>query len=161
MILTGEEIKKEVMNRRIVIDPYKEDCVQTNSYDFHLGDTLRIYKSYILDANKENETMEIKIPSDGLILDPEKLYLGSTSETIGSDFYVPIIRGKSSTGRLGIFVNITADLISIGTIQRCMLMLHSVVPVRIYPNMKIGQVTFWVPKGEIYDVTKLSPVLSH
>lgn len=43
----------------------------------------------------------------------------------------------------------TADLIDIGSVNRWTLQLHAVQPVRIYPGLRIGQVTFWVPKGDI------------
>jgi len=85
----------------------------------------------------------------GIILYPNKLYLGHTVEKIGSNKYVPVIRGKSSTGRLGLFVHITADLIDIGYIGRFTLMLHAVQPIRVLPGMKIGQVTFWKVFGSI------------
>ena len=68
---------------------------------------------------------------------------------MGSKHFVPIIRGRSSVGRLGIFINITADLIDIGSINQWTLQLHAIAPVRVYPGMLIGQVTFWVPEGPI------------
>ena len=146
MILTGKEIQKEVEKGRIIIDPFNIEDVETNSYDFHIDSTLYTYKKDILDPTEENPLEEIKIPASGLILSPKKIYIGKTKEVIGSDYFVPIIKGRSSTGRLGIFVNITADLIDIGAIQRPTLTIHVVTPVKIYPNTKIGQVTFWVAK---------------
>jgi dCTP deaminase len=146
MILTGKEILKQVKKGNITIEPFNIEDIENNSYDFHLENTLKIYKSNELDSQKENEMEEITIPEEGLTLLPNKIYIGTTQEIIGSNKFVPIIKGRSSTGRLGIFVNITADLIDLGSIQKCTLMLHTVVPVKIYPNMKIGQVTFWVTK---------------
>ena len=146
MILTGKEIQKEVEKGRIIIDPFNIEDVETNSYDFHIDSTLYTYKKDILDPTEENPLEEIKIPASGLILSPKKIYIGKTKEIIGSDYFVPIIKGRSSTGRLGIFVNITADLIDLGSIQRPTLTIHVVTPVKIYPNTKIGQVTFWVAK---------------
>ena len=146
MILTGKEIQKEVEKGRIIIDPFNIEDVETNSYDFHIDNTLYTYKKDILDPTEENPLEEIKIPTSGLILSPKKIYIGKTKEVIGSDYFVPIIKGRSSTGRLGIFVNITADLIDLGAIQRPTLTIHVVTPVKIYPNTKIGQVTFWVTK---------------
>jgi len=146
MILTGKEIQKEVEKGRIIIDPFNIEDVETNSYDFHIDNTLYTYKKDILDPTEENPLEEIKIPTSGLILSPKKIYIGKTKEVIGSDYFVPIIKGRSSTGRLGIFVNITADLIDLGSIQRPTLTIHVVTPVKIYPNTKIGQVTFWVAK---------------
>ncbi len=149
MILTGHEIKKQVNKGRIVIDPFDERNIQPNSYDFHLGKYIKVYTNKILDSKKKNLVKEIEIPKEGLLLKPDELYLGMIEEIMGSEYYVPILRGRSSTGRLGLFVHITADLIDIGSINNWTLMLHSVLPVKIYPGMKIGQVTFWVPKGEI------------
>ncbi len=149
MILTGKEIQKEVEAGRITIDPFNESDIEINYYDFHLDSTLYIYKNDVLDTMMNNEMEEIVFPSEGLLLDPNKIYVGKTVETIGSNNYVPIIKGRSSTGRLGIFINITADLIDLGSIQKPTLMLYSVLPVKVYPNTKIGQVTFWVPKGEV------------
>ncbi len=146
MILTGKEIAKEVKSGKIIIDPFDKNDVETNSYDFHIDDILYTYKEDILDPTKDNKLEELVIPSNGLVLSPKKIYIGRTKETIGSNHYVPIIKGRSSTGRLGIFVNITADLIDLGSIQKATLTLHVVKPVKIYPNTKIGQVTFWVAK---------------
>jgi dCTP deaminase len=68
---------------------------------------------------------------------------------MGSTRYVPIIKGRSSIARLGLFITITADLIDIGSINQWTLQLHCVVPVRVYPGMPIGQVTFWKAHGKI------------
>lgn len=149
MILTGSKISECIKNNSITIEPFDENCVTTDSYDFHLGNTLLCYKNDILDARKDNETEQIIIPEDGLVLETGKIYLGSTLEKIGSKEYVPIIRGKSSTGRLGLFVHITADLIDIGSINQYTLMFNATQPVKIYPGMPIGQVTFWVPYGNV------------
>lgn len=148
MILTGEQIEKSVINGEIIIDPFEITQIGPNSYDFKLGDKCLIYKNTELDSAKNNEVIEIPIPDDGLLLNPSKIYLINTLETMGSNTYVPIIRGRSSIGRLGIFIDITADLIDLGSINKWTLQLHSVMPVKIYKGMLIGQVTFWVTKGE-------------
>lgn len=139
----------EVEKGKITIDPFHEDQINPNSYDFRIGETLRIYKNYILDTKKDNPTDTIMIPDNGIVLQPNRLYLGHTVETIGSNCYVPVVRGKSSTGRIGLFVHITADLIDIGYIGQYTLMMHAIQPIIIYPNMRIGQVTFWKTLGEI------------
>lgn len=149
MILTGSEILKNVKEQKIVIDPFKDEQLNPNSYNFTLGSKLLVYNNYILDAKQNNEVREIDIPSGGLTLASGTVYLGCTQEIIGSDYFVPIIRGRSSIGRLGLFINITADLIDIGSIGRITLQLNAVQPVTIYPGMQIGQVTFWKPLGDI------------
>lgn len=149
MILTGSEILKNIKEQKIVIDPFKDEQLNPNSYNFTLGSKLLVYNNYILDAKQNNEVREIDIPSGGLTLASGTVYLGCTQEIIGSDYFVPIIRGRSSIGRLGLFINITADLIDIGSIGRITLQLNAVQPVTIYPGMQIGQVTFWKPLGDI------------
>jgi dCTP deaminase len=149
MILTGPKIKQEHAKGTITIAPFDEKYINPNSYDFRLGDTLVVYKNKVLDSKAPNETETITIPEEGIVLQPDKLYLGHTIETVGSDHYVPILRGKSSTGRMGLFVHITADLIDIGFKGRFTLMMHAVQPLRVYPGMRIGQVTFWQTVGEV------------
>jgi len=150
MILTGSKIQQEVSNGRIIIEPFDEKQLNPNSYDFRLGDTIKTYHSKVLDTRKINLTKTRSIPTSGLILTPDTIYLGHTKEKIGSDHYVPIIKGKSSTGRVGLFIYITANLIDIGFLGQFTLMMHAVQPVKIYPDMRIGQVTFWKVIGNIH-----------
>ena len=103
----------------------------------------------MLDPKVRQETVSESIPPEGFVLHPDRIYLGHTEETMGSDYYVPIIRARSSTARIGLFVHITADLIDIGSYNQWTLQLHAIQPVRVYPSMLIGQVTFWCVKGEI------------
>jgi dCTP deaminase len=149
MILTGSEIHNKVVNGEIVIDPFIDKQVNPNSYNFRLGKKIATYQNYVLDAKIDNEITIIEIPEEGMVLQPNIIYLGHTEEVMGSNHYAPIIRGRSSIGRLGLFVHITADLIDIGSINQWTLQLYAVQPVRIYAGMQIGQVTFWQPKGEI------------
>ncbi|MDX8035511.1 dCTP deaminase [Lentzea sp. BCCO 10_0856] len=149
MILTGSEIARQVGLGRIEIDPFHEDQVNPNSYDFRLGFELLVYQDLELDARLPNKVDTITIGESGFTMAPDRVYLGSTVERMGSDHYVPIIRGKSSLGRLGLFVNMTADLIDIGSHNNWTLQFHAVQPLVVYPGMRIGQVTFWVPEGEI------------
>jgi dCTP deaminase len=149
MILTGLAIHTAVMNGDIVIEPYNSDQLGSNSYDFKLGNRCKIYRDYILDSAHENPTIDITMDKDGMMLSPDRVYLFNTYEKMGSTKYVPIIRGRSSVGRLGIFIDITADLIDIGSVNQWTLQIRAVTPVRIYPEMLIGQVTFWVVTGEV------------
>lgn len=149
MILTGNEIVRQVRRGNITIDPFNEKQINPNSYDFLLGNSLLVYKEEILDPKINNRHEVVKIGPDGLVLEPGRVYLGHTIEVMGSDSFVPIIKGKSSTARLGLFVHMTADLIDLGSINQWTLQLHAVEPIRVYPEMRIGQVTFWVPLGDI------------
>jgi dCTP deaminase len=149
MILTGSEIAKQWEAGKIEIRPFQPDQVNPNSYDFRLGSSLKVYSNHLLDPKQRNPTVGLSISEDGLILEPGRIYLGHTLETMGSDHFVPIIRAKSSIARLGLFIHVTADLIDIGSHNQWTLQLNPVQPVRIYPGMRIGQVTFWTVLGDI------------
>lgn len=149
MILSGSKIQSEVKNKKIIIEPFDISNINPNSYNYTLGDYVKVYKNYVLDSKEKQKVEIIKIPDDGLIIEPDKVYLGFTNEIIGSDYYVPTITGRSSTGRLGLFVQITSDLVDIGFKGRLTLQLHSTQPVKIYRGMKIGQVMFWRVFGDV------------
>ncbi len=147
MILTGPQIKREVANRKIVIDPFFPKQINPNSYNFTLGSTIKIYDEKVIDPRKVNRVIEFEIPKRGLLLRPDRLYLGHIAERIGSNYYVPIIKGRSSVGRMGLFIVITADLIDLGAIGKWTLQLHAIQPMKVYAGMQIGQMTFWHTSG--------------
>lgn len=107
-ILTGLEIQKQVEAGRINIHPFNLEQLSYNSYDLCLGEKLLVSKKLNLNILKTPEYHEIIIPGDGLEIQPGRLYLGSTIETAGSNFYVPDIAGKSRMGRYGLSVHSTA-----------------------------------------------------
>jgi dCTP deaminase len=149
MILTGEEIRRQHGEGRIVISPFDAKKVSTNSYDLSLGGEYLVYTSEVLDPARENEYEVRRIPSDGLNVEKSAFILGHSVETIGSNYYVPIIHAKSSIARLGLFIHVTADLIDLGSIGNVTFQMYATMPIRLYANMTIGQVSFWVPKGKI------------
>jgi dCTP deaminase len=147
MILSDSEILKEIGNGNIVITPFKQECLGSNSYDVHLGSTLAVYDSEILDAKKHNKINYFDIPEEGFILQPNTLYLGSTVEFTETYRHVPILEGKSSIGRLGISIHITAGFGDESFIGHWTLEITSVKPVRIYAGMPIGQLIYHTIKG--------------
>jgi len=149
MILTGNEIRRQVKKGNIVIEPFDEKKITTNSYDLTLGDKYIVYKEKILDPAKPSRYFIKKIPKKGLKLKAGSFILGHSKEIIGSKKFVPIIHAKSSIARMGLFIHITADLIDIGSIGNVTFQLYATLPIKIYPEMQIGQASFWVPKGKI------------
>jgi dCTP deaminase len=149
MILTKNKIKKSVKNGDIKITPFDTNNLSTNSYDLRLGDTLLVYEEDVLDPTKNNRFRTITIPKEGITLEKGSFHLGSSYEIIGSNKFVPIIHAKSGIARMGLFVHCTADLIDIGSFGNVTFQLYSTLPIKVYPGMLIGQVTFWVPSGDI------------
>ena len=146
MILTNLEIVKQVKKRKIHIEPFNKNLLNPNSYNYRLDYKLLEFDE-ILDAKTKCKPKEILLTDEGYVLQPNKLYLASTFEKIGSGKYLTQLIGRSSVGRLGLFLQITAPIGHIGTYHKWTLELKVVQPLRIYPLMKIGQVTFWCTKG--------------
>ena len=96
MILTGSEIRRAVRQGHITIEPFSNSQVGPNSYDFRLGDRCMTYLADQLDCAKENHTCAVHFDKEGLLLSPAKIYLFNTLERMGSEQFVPIIRGRSS-----------------------------------------------------------------
>lgn len=149
MILTGPEIIQQVNSRRIKIDPFEIEQVNPNSYNFRLGNIIKYYVNHVLDPKIKQDVIVEEIGREGFILFPGRIYLGHTLEVMGSDHYVPIVKGRSSTARLGLFIHITADIIDIGSYNQWTLQLYAVQPVKVYYRMLIGQVTFWQVFGSV------------
>lgn len=89
MILTGSAIREECQNGRIMLNPFLEENVNPNSYNFRLDRVLKTYKNKLLDPKKPQEMETIVMGDEGFIIEPYKLYLANTIEEIGSDFYAP------------------------------------------------------------------------
>ena len=150
MILSGKEILKH-MGKEIIITPFDEKRINPNSYNLSLADELLVYEQDELDMKKPNPTKQIVIPEEGLLLEPNRLYLGRTNEFTKTDRYVPMLEGRSSTGRLGLFIHVTAGFVDIGFAGYWTLEIFCVQPVRIYPNVEICQIYYHDIDGE-YDL---------
>ena len=147
MILSGKEILKH-MGKEIIITPFDEKRINPNSYNLSLADELLVYEKEALDMKKPNPTKRIVIPEEGLLLEPNRLYLGRTNEFTKTDRYVPMLEGRSSTGRLGLFIHVTAGFGDIGFAGYWTLEIFCVQPVRIYPNVEICQIYYHDIDGE-------------
>jgi len=145
MILTGSEIKKEIKQGNIVIDPFLKDKVNPNSYNYRLGKKIKIFSEF---DEKKSCFSQINIPKKGLILTPDRMYLANTLEIIGSKKYAMSLIGRSSLGRCGLFLQQSANLGHTTSCHRWTLEIYACLPFKIYPNMIIGQVSFWENVGE-------------
>jgi dCTP deaminase len=149
MILTDKQILEEMKQGSIVIKPFKRKFLGSNSYDVHLGIWLAMYKDEILDSRTHNKVHHFRIPREGMILVPSKLYLGVTEEYTETHEHVPFLEGKSSIGRLGIDIHATAGKGDIGFCNTWTLEISVRQPVRIYAGMPIGQLIYFAVSGEV------------
>lgn len=147
MLLSGEEIKKN-LGGDIVIEPYRESQLNPNSYNLRLSDEILVYDTETLDMKAENPVKCLTIPETGLLLEPNKLYLGRTLEYTKTDRFVPMLEGRSSVGRLGLFVHVTAGFGDVGFAGYWTLEMHCIHPIRIYPNVEICQIYYHTIQGD-------------
>jgi len=149
MILTDKKILEGIQSGDIVIEPFDQSCLGTNSYDVHLGKTLAVYRDEILDARKHNQIDYMEIGAEGFVLQPGTLYLGVTEEYTETHNSVPFLEGKSSIGRLGIDIHATAGKGDVGFCNTWTLEISCVHRVRVYAGMPIGQLIYFLVEGEI------------
>lgn len=149
MILSGKEIKKHI-DGKIVIEPFDEAKINPNSYNLSLSNELLVYENNILDMKKPNSVKKIIIPEEGLLLETNKLYLGRTNEFTKTEGFVPMLEGRSSVGRLGLFIHVTAGFGDVGFAGYWTLEIFCVQPIIIYPNVEICQIYYHTIEGD-YD----------
>ena len=150
MILSGSEIKRR-LGDDINIDPFDERKLNPNSYNLTLHHEIMTYEEVVLDMRKPNRVRRLTIPETGLVLSPNQLYLGRTVERTETHNLVPMIEGRSSVGRLGLFVHVTAGFGDVGFCGYWTLEMFAVQPVKIYPNVPICQIFYHQITGDIVE----------
>lgn len=126
----------------IKISDFNSKRLNPNSYNLTLNETLVVYDEVVLDPRKKLRTKDIKIPDEGLLLMPERLYLGRTNEHTVTKTHIPMIEGRSSWGRLGLFVHVTAGFGDVGFTGYWTLEITCVQPMIIYKNVDICQIFY-------------------
>ena len=150
MILSGRQISEEVKKGTINIDPFDPKRVGPNSYNLSLAKELAVYEDALLDMKKPLGLRRFEIPEEGLVLEPQKLYLGRTQELTETRGFVPMLEGRSSIGRLGMAVHITAGFGDVGFKGFWTLEIFVLQPIRIYAGVEICQIFYHEIKGQ-YD----------
>ena len=145
--LSGKEIARHI-GEEIVIMPFNPKRLNPNSYNLTLADELMVYDNYELDMKKKNTGHLLKIPQEGYVLEPNKLYLGRTHEYTKTTCFVPMLEGRSSVGRLGLFIHVTAGFGDVGFSGYWTLEMFCVQPIRIYSGVEICQIYFHTVLGE-------------
>ncbi|MCP1446319.1 dCTP deaminase [Pseudomonas sp. GGS8] len=147
MILTRQKIIEAVSNGDITISNFDSDRVNPNSYNYLLGEEIKFYTGCMTNGQPEFET--VQMTDDGYVLHPGAMYLGVTDEVIGSSLYAMSLIGRSSMGRYGLFLQISANLGHTTSSHQWTLELHATKSIRVYPKMPIGQVSFWTNSGAV------------
>ena len=148
MILTGNEIKARLDGGDIVLDPFNESQLNPNSYNMRLHNELLVYEEIVLDMHRPNRFRRYEIPEEGFVLQPNQLYLARTVERTETRNLVPMLEGRSSIGRLGLFVHVTAGFGDVGFCGYWTLEMFAVQPVRIYAGVEVCQIFYHSIEGE-------------
>ena len=159
-ILTGPEIKRLAegnfgfRGERITIRPFDPAMCGPASYDLHLGDTLRRYKHDVergyIDPLDPPETFDVPHYQglDGWMLQPGRVYLGVTKEHTETHRLAAQVGGRSSWGRYGLAVHVTAGFIDPGFCGPITLELVATQPILVRPGCKIAQIVYTTILGE-------------
>jgi deoxycytidine triphosphate deaminase len=145
MSCLGSDCINEFINNGVIMGGERA-LISPASIDFRLSKHLLCLPlNTTIDAKDISNLPweEIEIPEDGFIMIPSKLYLGSTIESLKlPSNIVATAEGKSTIGRLGLTVHVTAGWIDPGFDGSVTLEMVSTNPIRIYEGMRIGQFTF-------------------
>lgn len=147
MILSGKEIASRIGDD-IIIDPYDNGKLNPNSYNLSLHHELLVYKDLPLDMKAKNGFDKQTIPEGGLVLEPNRLYLGRTIEYTETKNLVPMLEGRSSVGRLGLFVHVTAGFGDVGFKGFWTLEIFCIQPIRIYSGVDVCQIYYHTIEGD-------------
>lgn len=151
MILSDKDIKKAIKDKEIVIDPFNEKDLQPASVDLHLDKHFLIFNTkryYVIDPKQsmDEKMEEIVIDKEHpFVLHPGEFALGMIYERTGvSDKLVGRLEGKSSVGRMGLLIHVTAGFLDPGNCLKMTLELHNTadLPILLYYKMPIAQMAF-------------------
>ncbi|MEO6703236.1 MAG: deoxycytidine triphosphate deaminase [Jatrophihabitantaceae bacterium] len=150
MLLTGAEIDSEYRRGAISITPFEPAQVEQNSYGFRLGHRLVECGPEAFDARRPIPPVTPSlIPSEGVVLQPNRLYLGETLEIIGSDRHACELYGCLSVAALGIWIQVSAPLGHTGAVVRWTLEIRVAQAIRVRAGLRIGKVAFWSVNGAV------------
>lgn len=169
MILTDREIQMALARGSLIIDPPPaENAYSSTSVDLTLDPSYSIFKpvqpgvdisidpalpGFDHDAVMEQITERRTIDSnDGYLLTTKMLILGWSAEYIDLRKDPKIaarVEGKSSLGRLGLGIHVTAPTVHAGFDGRIRLEIinHGQMPIRLRSGMKICQLIFELTLG--------------
>lgn len=153
-ILSDKTIKEYLEEGKIVIDPLKdEQQIQPSSVDMRLGNEFKVFKvirkPYIDPKDEEDiaEYMESSTVPEGeaFIIHPNEFALATTQEYVKvPDDLVARVEGRSSMGRLGVTMHVTAGYVDPGFEGRITLEISNIgaMPVALYPGQRVCQLVF-------------------
>jgi len=152
VIFSDHTIREAIDAGRIGIDPFDPEYIQPSSVDLRVDRYFRVFENHrypFIDPKEQQSELTTEVEAEDkhpFVLHPGEFVLGSTLEVVRiANDIVARLEGKSSLGRLGLLIHSTAGFVDPGFDGHLTLELSNVanLPIAIYPNMKIGQISFY------------------
>ena len=141
-MLSNDAIKDEITRKSIAVDNSLNN-IEENFINVTLGNSIKVYDAPFLDVTEDTPTKEIIIPEDGLILKPNELYIGRTTEFTKTYGFVPVLTGKEELAAVGMEIHVTAGFGDNGFEGTWTLEIVCANPTIVYPGMPIGQIYYY------------------
>lgn len=151
MIYSDGTLRKLIADGEIGVEPLEDDQIQPSSIDVRLGREFRVIQNHTAECIDPLQphgdlTARLVVPDgEPFVLHPGEFVLGTTLETVSLPAdVVARVDGKSSLGRWGLLIHVTAGFVDCGFSGQITLELSNVatLPIKLWPGMKIGQMSF-------------------
>ena len=153
-ILSDKTLKEYLKQGKNAKQPLEDEMqIQPSSIDMRLGNEFKVFKvirkPYIdpkdpedVASYMESTTVE---PGEAFIIHPNEFALATTNEYVKvPDDLVARVEGRSSMGRLGVTMHVTAGFIDPGFEGKITLEISNIgaMPVALYPGQRVCQIVF-------------------
>jgi dCTP deaminase len=154
-VLTHNKIIEKINQGDIAVTPFDINSVGAASIDFHLGTQFRVFDEnngvYDLDDQADyKDISRLTEAKNKFVLQPNQMVLGITQEKLKlSNNLCGWIEGRSSIGRMGLTVHITAGFIQPGVNNKQVLEIFNSapIPLALHPGIAICQIVFQTTEG--------------
>jgi len=152
-VIPKQELEKLLMKREVVIDPILEpEQIKSVSVDLRLDNLFGEFKSTkeaLIDPSNIKpsylEFVELEFYREYYVVQPGDFVLAQTFEYIAlPKSVVGLLEGRSSIGRQGLMIHVTAGVVDPGFSGHLVFELANVgkMPVLVYPLMRVARITF-------------------
>ena len=146
-MLNKEALEQEFIRNNIYVDE-EEKNICDNYIEVTLGNTLKVYNAPYLSVTSPTSTKEIIIPEDGLVLKPNELYIGRTTEYTKTYGFVPLLAESEELASIGMEIHVTAGFGDNGFEGTWTLEIVCTNPTKVYPKMPIGRIYYYPLIGD-------------
>ena len=148
MILTDKEIR-DLCEKNDMISPFKEEALQSESYDLSIGDKVYVVNQNIRELDLDDKLSldnlykEVKITDKGFLINPKEYVLVSLNEALNIPEKINAhIRARTRFIRAGLYVSVQHCNSTYSGNLKIRVFNFLNIPIRIYKSKKICQIIF-------------------